>query len=88
VAAGSYKEAYFEVHDIGASLQCTPATAIAICGILFNHVVNHWEGGERICYTHFMQNNILNWLQLEKISWVNECHYTKWMSDKYLEQRM
>ena len=88
VAAGSYKEAYFEVRDIGAYFEYTPGTAIAICGKLFNHAVNHWEGGERICYAHFMRNNVLNRLQLEKVSWVNERHYTKWMSDRYLERRM
>ena len=59
------------MRDIDAYFEYTPGTAIAICGKLFNHAVNHWEGGERICYTHFMRNNILNRLQLEKVSWVN-----------------
>jgi len=88
LSAGSHTKAYFKVWDIGAKFQYNPGTAIAICGKLFKHSVDDWEGGERLCYAHFMRNDVLDRLQLEKSGWVNENHYTKWMSGGFLKRRM
>jgi hypothetical protein len=88
VAAGTYQKAYLDIWDIGARFEYQPGTAIAVCGKLFKHAVYEWEGGERLCYAHYMRNNVLDRLHMEKSGWVNEDYYTQWMSKGFLRRRM
>jgi hypothetical protein len=87
VAAGTYDDAYMEVEDIQGRFRYRPGTAIFICGKLFRHAVKEWSGGERICYAHYMRNNVLHRLGLEKVSWVKESHFTSFMSSGFLARR-
>jgi Oxygenase domain of the 2OGFeDO superfamily len=87
VAAGTYETAYLELADIGAKIQYNPGTVVAITGKNFRHAVKKWEGGERICYAHYMRNNIHNRLCVEQSGWVKEEHFTRWMSKWFLNRR-
>jgi hypothetical protein len=86
VAAGTYKECYLEVADAGASFEYKPGTAIAICGKLLRHSVPRWNGGERICYAHYMRNNVHNRLQVEQSGWNKYSNYTQFMSRKFVHR--
>jgi hypothetical protein len=87
VAAGSYTSAKLVLSDLGAELDYRPGTSVAVTGRLFRHGVATWEGGERICYAHYMRNNVLDRLEIQNASWVEEKTYTDWMSPKYLRRR-
>lgn len=87
ISAGTHTKAYLKVWDIGAEFEYNPGTAIAICGKVFKHSVEHWEGGERICYAHFMRDDVLERLRIEKSGWVTEDYYMQWMSKGFLKRR-
>jgi hypothetical protein len=87
VAAGTYRSAKMILSDLGAELQYNPGTAVAVTGRLFRHGVATWEGGERICYAHYMRNNVLERLEIQNSSWVDEDIYRDWMSPNYLKRR-
>jgi hypothetical protein len=86
VGAGTYRKAYLEVKDFEAKFQYNPGTGIAICGKLLKHSVMGWEGGERICYAHYMRNNVLNRLGIEKSGWVKQDVYFEHMSENFLRR--
>src|SRR5208283_4480797 len=70
LAAGTYTTATLDVPDLGAHFSCKPGTVVVICGRVLQHGVKSWEGGERICYAHFMRNNVLNRQNIQNSSWV------------------
>ena len=87
LAAGTYTTATLDVADLGARFKYTPETVIALCGRVFQHGVMSWEGGERICYAHYMHNNVLNQQEIQNSSWVEEKQYKEWMSQKYIRRQ-
>jgi hypothetical protein len=87
VAAGAYDEAWLDVPDIGAKFRYTPGTAVAICGKLLRHSVEHSMGGQRLCYAHYMRNNIHNRLSIPQTSWVSFNSYTSHMSLPFLARQ-
>jgi hypothetical protein len=87
VASGTYENAYLDLHDLGGRLQYRPGTVVALCGKLLRHGIEDWTGGERICYAHYMRNNVLFRQGLQKATWVNEGLYMQAMSQKYLDRQ-
>jgi hypothetical protein len=86
-AAGTYQSARMVLSDLGAELQYDPGTLVAITGRLLRHGVRKWEGGERICYAHYMKNDVLDRLEIQNSSWVKEELYRSLMSPHYLQRR-
>jgi hypothetical protein len=86
-AAGTYKRATLDIPDIGARFDYNPGTVIALCGRVFRHGVVSWDGGERICYAHYMRNNVLHRQGMKNSSWVEEKDYKEWMSTAYLHRQ-
>ena len=87
VSAGTHTTAHLDLPDLSAKLLYNPGTTIALCGKLFQHCVQTWEGGERLCYAHYFCNNVLNRLNIAVSSWVHEQDYFRWMSSKYFERQ-
>jgi hypothetical protein len=87
LAAGTYDDAYLDVHDLGAQFTYKPGTVIAICGRLLRHGIDRWNGGERICYAHYMRNNVLHRQGIQSSSWVYEHIYFPYMSRKFVDRR-
>ena len=83
VAAGIYEEGWLDVPDIGAKFSYLPGTAVAICGKLLRHGVQHSIGGQRLCYAHYMRNNVLNRMTIPQTSWVTFKSYTHYMSPAF-----
>jgi hypothetical protein len=88
LAAGTYTTATLDVADLGARFKYTPGTVVALCGRVFRHGVMSWEGGERICYAHYMRNNVLNRQEIQNSSWVEDKQYKEWMSQSYLSRQV
>ena len=86
VAAGNYKQCYLHVADAGARFEYNPGTVVAICGKVLRHSVPSWEGGERICYAHYMRNNVHNRLNVAQSPWASYSHYTQYMSSRHLHR--
>ena len=86
VAAGNYTEAYLTLPDLSAQLLYTPGTAVAICGKVFRHQVSEWRGGERICYAHYLRNNVLNRFNIPVSTWVQYQRYIEFMSPAYVQR--
>jgi hypothetical protein len=72
VTAGTYKSAYFDIMDLGIHLEYNPGTVVAIAGKMLRHGIIDWTGGERICYMHYMRNNVHNHFNVEQTRWVKE----------------
>jgi hypothetical protein len=87
VAAGTYRKAYLKLHDLRGRLLYNPGTVVAVCGKLFRHSVEDWSGGERICYAHYMRNNVIYRQGLQKPVWVQEGHYVEAMSRAYVHRQ-
>ena len=83
-SAGTYKDAYLDVPDLGASFRYKPGTVIAICGRLLRHGVKSWEGGNRMCLAYFMRNNVLHRQGIQSAGWVEAALYQSQMSSGYL----
>ena len=83
VAAGNYQDAFLDVKDLGTRFQYTPGTAIAICGKLLRHGVPDWVGGERLCYAHYFQGNVMDRLREERPHWVKYQQYYRQMSSGF-----
>jgi hypothetical protein len=83
VAAGNYQDARLVLDDIGASLVYKPGALVALCGKVLRHSVHNWSGGERICYAHYMRNNVHNRLQVKQNTWRQLGDYKLWMSPKF-----
>jgi hypothetical protein len=87
VAGGAYDEAWLEVPDIGAKFRYQPGTAVALCGKVLRHFVNHSIGGQRLCYAHYMRNNVHNRLSIPQTSWVSLKFYTWYMSQAFIARQ-
>lgn len=87
VAAGNYQTAYLHLADLGAKIQYNPGTVVAITGKILRHAVVDWKGGERICYAHYMRNNVHQRLRVEQTGWVKEQYFTDWMSRGFFRRR-
>ena len=85
-AMGTYQTSELLCPDIGARFVYNPGTVIPICGKLLRHGVFEWEGGERLCYAHYMRNNVHDRLGLRQTTWVDRTNYTRHMSPRYLNR--
>lgn len=69
VSLGTHTQANLLVKELGASLSYCPGTIICICGKVFAHEVQSWEGGERICVAHYMKDTVHSRLDVLQPRW-------------------
>ncbi|KDQ49020.1 hypothetical protein JAAARDRAFT_95005, partial [Jaapia argillacea MUCL 33604] len=50
VSAGTHMGCFLNIKNLSAVVNYTPGTMIEICGNFLVHEVEHWEGGERLCF--------------------------------------
>jgi len=84
LACGDYSDAKFELPDVGGRFLYTPGTVVAVCGKVLRHAVYGWRGGDRVCYAHFMRDNVHNRLGVKRSGWSSLHRYRAAMSDKFL----
>jgi hypothetical protein len=86
-AAGTYDSGLLLCPDLGAKFIYSPGTAVALCGKMLRHGVFDWSGGERLCYAHFMRDNVHNRLGIQQTGWVDIKDYFPHMSEEF-QKRM
>jgi len=42
---------------------------VAVCGKGFLHEVRDWSGGERVCMSHYMKDNVHERLEVHHPNW-------------------
>jgi len=75
VSAGTYKRCWFRLPDLDLRLKYLPGTVVALNGRILRHEVVEWEGGDRVCYAHWVRPTLLHALSLPLPSWVSQLEY-------------
>ena len=76
VAAGTYTGCWFRLPDLKLCMKYLPGTAIALNGRILRHEVIDWEGGDRVCYAHWVRHSLLHALSIDFPSWVTQSEFT------------
>jgi len=63
------------IRDLGLHLRYSSGSVVAFCGTILEHQVSSWGGGERVCYAHFMRENVRERLGVQPAGWVNRDIY-------------
>lgn len=75
VAAGTYNKCWFRLPDLELCLKYLPGTVVALNGRFLRHEVVEWEGGDRVCYAHWVRPTLLRALSINIPSWVSQSEY-------------
>ena len=75
VAAGTYKGCRFRLPELNLELEYLPGTAVALNGRILRHEVVCWDGGDRVCYAHWVRPGLLRALSVNFPSWVTQSEY-------------
>lgn len=59
------------IDDIGLDLKYSSGTVVGLCGSIFSHEVSSWGVGDRVCYAHFMREEVRDRLDVTPAGWVN-----------------
>lgn len=65
------------IKDIGLDLNYSSGTVVGFCGSVFEHGVQHWGSGDRVCYAHFMRESVRKRLDVAPAGWVQKDMYLK-----------
>jgi len=55
---------------------------VAVCGKVFLHEVADWSGGERVCVSHYMKDNVHECLEVCCPNWPREEDYLSWLENR------
>jgi len=75
VSAGTHTKAELSVPELGVHLSYRPGDVVAVCGKVFLHEVTDWSGGERVCVSHYMKDNVHERLKVCHPNWPREEDY-------------
>ena len=48
---------------------------VGLCRSILKHEVSSWGVGDRVCYAHFMREEVHGWLDVPPAGWVNRDMY-------------
>ena len=80
VSAGTHTTAKFKLPEIGLELSYLPGAVVILCGRVFLHEVEDWEGGERICVAHMMKDNVHDRQDIPRPIWPMQSRYLSCIS--------
>jgi hypothetical protein len=80
VSAGTHAHSVLGLSDVDARLVYRPGAVVAVCGKLLRHDVLQWDGGERVCFAHYMKDAVLNRLEIARAAWVDRNYYARFMN--------
>jgi hypothetical protein len=63
------------INDLGLDLEYNSGTVVSFCGTVLEHEVKAWGAGERVCYAHFMREEIRDRLDVSPAGWVDRSRY-------------
>ncbi|KLO06718.1 hypothetical protein SCHPADRAFT_1002187 [Schizopora paradoxa] len=70
-STGTHTRATIQILDTGLTFAYGPGVVVILLGKLLQHAVPSWKGGERVCYAHFMKDNVLRRYSKTERTWVN-----------------
>ena len=86
LTGGTYSNAVLKLEDLGAELAYAPGTLIAICGRVLKHGVESWDCGDRICYAHFVRDDVLSSVGCQRAPLVNLSEFSTHMKGSFPDQ--
>jgi hypothetical protein len=86
MTAGEYDNCYLELEDLNMKLRYLPGSVVALCGRIFEHGVNDWTGGNRVCISHYFRKNVFNRMKTKIPGYVELSHFSKFMDPAYMLQ--
>jgi hypothetical protein len=75
VAAGTYTGCWLRLPDLDLRLEYLPGTVVALNGRILRHEVVEWDGGDRVCYAHWVRPSLLRALSVNFPSWVTQSDF-------------
>jgi hypothetical protein len=75
LSVGTHVKAELHLPEFGARLSYAPGTIIELCGKVFLHGVEDWEGGERVCVAHMMKDDVHERLGVMRPPWPQIADY-------------
>lgn len=63
------------IQDIGLDLDYSGGTVVGLCGTVFQHEVQDWGIGDRVCYAHFIREAVRERLNVPPAGWVDRHSY-------------
>jgi hypothetical protein len=69
----------FLVSDLGLDLNYPSGTVIGLCGKILEHGVKAWCRGERVCYAHFMREEVRERLKVPPATWSSRSFYEEYI---------
>src|SRR5882762_7491413 len=70
---------HFLVKDLGLDFEYSTGTVVGLCGAAFEHEVQAWGGGDRVCYAHFMWEAVRERFEVSPAGWVQQSTYGKYL---------
>ena len=75
VSAGTHKQAYMALRELGGQFSYNPGTVLVFAGKVFLHEVMDWEGGKQLCIAHFMKDSVHDRLQIPRPTYPTQNTY-------------
>ena len=63
------------IGDLGLNLEYSSSTVVNLCGSVFKHEVESWGDCDRVCYAHFMREDVGERLEVRPAGWVDQGRY-------------
>ena len=72
---------------MGLKLDYGPRTVVGACGQIFEHSVDFWGEGDRICYAHFMRDKVRAQFGVDPGGWVMQDLYASSLSEAFRKHK-
>jgi hypothetical protein len=83
MTAGNYTDCHIELEELKLMIEYLPGGIVAICGKVFKHAVQSWNGGDRICIAHYFRKNVFYRAKTKIPGYVEMSYYTNLMNPMY-----
>lgn len=85
LTGGTYTEAWLTMEDIGGQFLYNPGTCVLMNGKVFKHGVDDWDRGDRVCYAHFVRDDVHSIVGCERAPWLKLSDFTQYMNSYFAE---
>jgi hypothetical protein len=75
VSVGTHTSSSLRLRELGVALSYAPGSLVCLCGRILMHEVDGWEGGERICFAHYMVDAVHDRLGSTRPLWPMHASY-------------
>ncbi len=85
LSGGDYSDCKFKVENtvIDAEFLYDPGTLIAVLGRVLHHGVPDWAGDDRICYAHYVKDDIHLKHECRRSTWVEMASFENMMGEHF-----